>query len=95
MYLLNTCTNENRNRLMRSCLRSRPSPPLPRRWNLGPLYSLLVVGHPVRCTPASPPVISFVTSGPEATGAKNNIRVVDRQPNNDIKPGHPLRSSAR
>ena len=45
-----------------------------------------------RCWPpgtlrtGSPACSSFVTSGPEATGAKNNISAVDRQPINGIKP---------
>jgi hypothetical protein len=34
----------------------------------------------------SPPIISVASSGPEAPGAKNNIRLVDRQPNCNIKP---------
>jgi len=52
------------------------------------LWSLLVVGHPACCTPVSPPIISIIASGPEALDGKNNIRLVDRQPNCNIKPKH-------
>ena len=49
------------------------------------LCSLLAARHFIS-EPVSPPVISLVTSGPEATGAKNNISAVDRQPITIRKP---------